>query len=76
MKNEGVSLIFKTVFGPGLGASLPAMARAQEAPMPHGCSTRPAELRAEKKFVRMTQVCNIATHLPGRSGVLIISKYR
>jgi hypothetical protein len=49
MKSEAVSSIFIAVFGLGLGASLPAMARAQEALMPHGCSTTPAELQAEKK---------------------------
>lgn len=51
MKSEAVSLIFIAVFGLGFGASLPAMARAEEAPMPHGCSTTPAELQAEKKVV-------------------------
>jgi predicted SnoaL-like aldol condensation-catalyzing enzyme len=51
MKSEVVSLIVMAVLGPGLGASLPAMARAQEAPMPQGCSTTPAELQAEKKVV-------------------------
>jgi predicted SnoaL-like aldol condensation-catalyzing enzyme len=51
MKSAAVSLIVMAVLGPGLGASLPSMARAQEAPMPQGCSTTPAELQAEKKVV-------------------------
>ena len=51
MKSKAVSLIVMAVLGPGLGASLPAMAREQEAPIPNGCSTTPAELQAEKKVV-------------------------
>src|ERR1700678_70180 len=51
MKSKAVSLIVMAVLGPGLGACLPAMARAQEAPIPHGCSATPAELEAEKKIV-------------------------
>jgi len=51
MKSKVMSLIVMTVLGPGLGAFLPAIARAQDAPIPHGCSTTPAELQAEKKIV-------------------------
>jgi predicted SnoaL-like aldol condensation-catalyzing enzyme len=49
MKSKAVSLIVMAVLGAGLRTSLPAM--AQEAPIPHGCSTTPAELQAEKKIV-------------------------
>jgi predicted SnoaL-like aldol condensation-catalyzing enzyme len=51
MKNKVVSTVVMAVLAPGLGASFPAMARAQEAPVPHGCSATPAELQAEKKIV-------------------------
>jgi predicted SnoaL-like aldol condensation-catalyzing enzyme len=51
MKSEAGSLIVTAVLGLGLGASLPAMAPAQEAPMPHECSITPAELQAEKKLL-------------------------
>jgi predicted SnoaL-like aldol condensation-catalyzing enzyme len=51
MKSKAISLIAMALFGSGLGACLPAMARAQEAPIPHGCSITPAELQAEKKVV-------------------------
>jgi hypothetical protein len=39
MKSKALSLIVMALLGPGLGA------RAQEAPIPHGCSVTPAELR-------------------------------
>jgi predicted SnoaL-like aldol condensation-catalyzing enzyme len=45
MKNKARSLIVMALLGTGLGA------RAQEAPIPHGCSATPAELQAEKKAV-------------------------
>ena len=51
MKSKAVSLIVMAVVGPWLGACLPAMARAQDAPIPHECSTTPAELQTEKKIV-------------------------
>jgi predicted SnoaL-like aldol condensation-catalyzing enzyme len=51
MKSKAISLIAMALFGSGLGACLPAMARAQEAPIPHGCSVTPAELQAEKRIV-------------------------
>jgi len=51
MKSKTVALIVTAAFGLGLGVSLPAMARAEDSPMPHGCSTTPAELQAEKKVV-------------------------
>ncbi len=51
MKSKAVSWTVMVVLGPGFGASLPAMARAQEAPIPHECSTTRAELQAEKKVV-------------------------
>jgi hypothetical protein len=45
MKNKALSVIVMALLGTGLGA------RAQEAPIPHGCSLTPAELQAEKKIV-------------------------
>jgi hypothetical protein len=39
MKSKALSLIVMALLGPELGA------RAQEAPIPHGCSVTPAELR-------------------------------